>query len=253
MKARTASFRRSCEWLAIAAFAAAAQNGRGLPTTEDNHRSPANARIQAIRGLNGQTLTPEWRDNRRLAQSSSVSIRVDESKRGSEPGIEFLARLQSNPLRVDGPDDDRSGANPEEVRLRAISLTQGKRVIREFDQFQSWYEEDDDRSMAASSGVLYCAASREYTPGRPGPAYFVSRSLTRVPLSLLASALDDNAAGQRGEPIRLELRTDAGTLSVELPLARRQAVRNAEPQTLAPAAARVDVRTDSTELMSPWE
>jgi hypothetical protein len=217
MKLDMPSMGGGCRWLAIALLAATTRNGRCLPTTEATARPTGIARTQAVRALDARTITPVWQDTGRPAASSRVTVRITGSPLAPNQCAEFEVMLRSNPIRPDGPDNDRAGANPDEVEVRAIELVQGGHVLRQYKSFQYWYEDAAQAKLPAAGRVLSAGSTREYTTGHEGPAYFQFRCLLQIPLSVIADEprVAESRPGQYGT-LQLRLTTYAGTLIVPL-------------------------------------
>jgi hypothetical protein len=224
MVSRLASVPGYCCWIAAASLAVVALPASGLPdlAAQSKGSSSALAPVAAdLRSLDGLSIVPTWSELGRRASESRVTVRVGRSASGADDFLEMDVRLVSRPTRTVGPDDDRAGANPDEVHLRASRIICAGTVVIEFSTFDSLYEDADGQISGgprpnSAPSAAYAAARREYVEGRSGPAYFSSRCLIRLPFSSITSAVQKAAIREPGrEPIlQVRLSTDAGPLNV---------------------------------------
>lgn len=250
MVSRIASVPGYCCWLAAVSFAALSVPAFGQAAGQAQTKSSF-AGAAKLRSLDGLSIVPTWSDTGQSASDSRVNVRVlrvvrvvgaaSRSRGGADDFIEFDIKLRSLPDRTDGPDNDRAGADAREVRLRSARLLLGDTVAAEVSRFEHWYDNSDadarDVSVEGSKGrALYTEARREYIGGRPGPAYFASRCLLRLPLATVATALRKTGnpdTAPRSPLWRLLLSTDAGEMVV--PLTGERAARIAEERAGPPS------------------
>jgi hypothetical protein len=178
----------------------------------------------AFQALDGQTLITVWNDSGKRAADSRVTLRQIESGPSSGRCLVIDVVLRSMPTRSSGPDDDKAGADPQEVQLRTVRLVAEQRTILEFERFSQWYETNEPPQIEADSTqgcrTLYSEATREYQPGKDGPAFYQSRCRLRIPMGVFKDVRRINNPALI--PTTLELTTRAGVLSVPLGQIARQ-------------------------------